>query len=125
MCMQRIRQGTSRPAVALTSAFLLLSLVGCSGLRRPAPVVDRTQDPRIIEQVQARLAAEPELDAAQIRVEADGGVLRLYGSVSGIGRWQCAIRNAELVEGVQTVVDYLVIERGPREVNCQAARLVD
>lgn len=123
--MQRIRQETSRPAVALATAFLLLTSMGCSGLRRPGPVVDRTHDSRIVEQVQARIVSEPELDAAQIRVEADGGVLRLYGSVSGIGRWQCAIRNAELVEGVQTVVDYLVIERGPREVNCQAARLLE
>jgi osmotically-inducible protein OsmY len=80
--------------------------------------VDRTQDPRIRQEVEARLAREPSLQMETLRVEVDGRVVVLHGSVRGLGAWQCAIRTAQLVEGVQTVADYLVIERGPRDVTC-------
>lgn len=122
MRMQRIRHGRSRFAAALALAGLLLALVGCSALRRPPPPVDRSADPRILHDVEARLQAEPTVDASLIRVEVDGGVVLLYGSVAGMGAWQCAIRNAQMVEGVVTVVDYLVLERGPSRVECAVPR---
>jgi hypothetical protein len=46
----------------------------------------------------------------------------LHGSVAGLAAWQCALRNAALVEGVLSVTDYLVIGPGPREVTCLAPR---
>lgn len=101
---------------------LLLPLVGCAMLRRSDPVIDRSQDPRIRSEVEARLAREPDLASARIRVEVDGATVILHGSVNGLAAWQCAMRNAELVEGVRTVVDFLVLERGPREVGCLAPR---
>lgn len=70
----------------------------------------------------ARIAAEPSLDSEAIRVVVEGRMVMLHGAVRGIGAWQCAIANAELVPGVQSVVDYLVIERGAREVRCLAPR---
>jgi osmotically-inducible protein OsmY len=105
-------------AARFLALLLLVSQVGCSALRRPPPVVDRTQDPRIRQEVEARLAREPSLQMETLRVEVDGRVVVLHGSVRGLGAWQCAIRTAQLVEGVQTVADYLVIERGPRDVTC-------
>jgi osmotically-inducible protein OsmY len=87
-------------------------------LRRPEPIIDRTEDPRIQRDVESRLAAEPALDASRIRVEVDGAIVVLYGSVPGIAGWNCAIRNAQMVAGVMSVVDYLVIERGDREIRC-------
>src|SRR5690606_24997912 len=77
-----------------------------------------------LSEVRGRLESEPALDADRVRVEVDGAIVRLYGSVDGIARWRCMIRNAELVDGVITVVDYLVIERGPRESPCLAAPTV-
>jgi len=68
------------------------------------------------------LSAEPSIDAATIRVEVDGAIVVLYGSVAGLDAWQCAIRTAQLVPGVLSVVDYLVIERGPHGVTCLAPR---
>ena len=121
MGMYRTRQRTF-PTASAVWLGLLISLQGCAGLRRPGPEVDRSGDARITQEVQARLAAEPVLDAGRLRVSVDGGVVMLYGSVDGIGQWQCAIRNASMVPGVETVVDYLVIERGPREVECLAPR---
>lgn len=106
----------------LLAATLALLLVGCGVLRRSTPPPDRSQDPRIQEEVAARLAGEPSLDAGAIRVEVNGGVVVLHGSVRGIGAWQCAVTTAGLVRGVRTVSDYLVIERGPRDVGCVAPR---
>lgn len=59
---------------------------------------------------------------AQIRVEVDGAIVVLYGSVPGIDGWRCAVRNAQLVPGVASVVDYLVIERATEPVRCVASR---
>lgn len=103
-------------------AFLLLlaAASGCGLLRRPDVPVDRSQDPRIQQEVEARLANEPSLASGRIRVEAQGGDVLLHGTVYGIGAWKCAIANAQLVEGVRTVVDFLVLERGPRDVPCLA-----
>jgi hypothetical protein len=102
-------------------ALVGLACGGC-GLRRPPPPIDRSQDTRIQSEVMARLAAEPSLQAEAIRVETEGGMVMLHGAVRGIGAWQCAITNAELVPGVNSVVDYLVIERGERDVRCLAPR---
>ena len=105
----------------MAAIWILVLAPGC-GLRRGAPPVDRTQDERIRGEVEARLRAEPSLSESSIRVAVEGGSVRLHGSVRGMGAWQCAIVNAELVAGVRGVIDYLVIERGERDVSCLAPR---
>ena len=97
-----------RYLIALT---LLFGLVGCSG--RAAFVPDRSQDARIQQQVAARLAAEPALRANSIRVEVDGGTVMLHGAVRGIGEWQCALTNAELVSGVRSVSSSRAMRTAP------------
>ncbi len=99
-----------------------LAAGGCGLLGHPGPQVDRSQDPRIQEEVRERLTREPSIDAGNIRVAVDGGIVILHGSVRGIGAWQCATTTSALVRGVRSVVDYLVIERGPRDVACVAPR---
>ncbi len=118
------RRARALVPISRFAAWLLLPLLaaGCGALRRPPPSVDRSQDARILEDLRARLATEPAINAAQIRVEVDGGAVLLYGSVQGMGAWNCTLRNAELVDGVRTVVDYLILERGPREAVCLAHR---
>jgi hypothetical protein len=114
------RSACSRCAAILV--LVLLALPACSVIRGgPAPI-DRSGDPAIVSSIQARLAAEPELDADLLRVESNGGVVTLYGTVRGLGQWNCALRNASLVAGVVSVIDYLIIERGPREIPCAAPR---
>lgn len=103
--------------------LVMISVVlgGC-GLHRLPPEVDRSQDARIRTQVESRLASEPSLDAGAFRVMVEGATVALYGTVRGMGAWQCALTNAGLVSGVRTVVDFLVIERGERDVHCLAPR---
>jgi hypothetical protein len=113
-----------RPSRALPFhrfALLAVLVAGC-GPRQPLVPVDRSQDARIQAEIVARLAGEPSIDAGNIRVVVEGGMAMLHGAVRGIGAWQCTITNAELVRGVQSVVDYLVIERGERDVRCLAPR---
>jgi osmotically-inducible protein OsmY len=118
--MPRTPRSSARRRALLFVAVTAV-LAGC-GLRRGDPPIDRSRDAAIREAVQARLAAEPALDAERLRAEVDGGVGLLHGSVAGMGAWQCALSTSGLVPGVRSVVDYLVIERGPREVSCAAPR---
>lgn len=111
---------SARFRLPLLGLLVVLLPGGCGLIGRSGPPVDRSQDPRILQEVEARLLREPSLDADLIRVEVDGGVVMLHGTVRGIGAWRCALRNAEMVPGVQTVVDYLLLERGPRDVRCLA-----
>ena len=81
------------------------------------------EETRIRSEVEARIAAEPSLAGARLRVE----VMRerevaLHGSVAGFGALRCAVANAELVRGVALVIDHVVLERGPAEVRCLAPR---
>jgi hypothetical protein len=114
-----VRTPRGRP-LALLLCCLLLS--GCGVLGRRRAPVDLSQDPRIRREVEQRLASEPALREGNLRVEVTGGVVTLHGNVHGIGAWQCALTTASLVRGVRTVADYLVIERGPRDVRCLAPR---
>ncbi|MBW3628717.1 MAG: BON domain-containing protein [Gemmatimonadetes bacterium] len=115
-------RGSSARRGALLVACLEMSIAGCSVLGRSDRPLDRTEDPRIAQEVRARIAAEPSLAGASIRVEVNGAVVLLHGGVDGIGAWQCAITTSGLVRGVRSVADYLVIGRGPRDIQCLAPR---
>ncbi|CAN5630947.1 hypothetical protein BH23GEM6_BH23GEM6_04090 [soil metagenome] len=116
--MRTIRRRVHHAVVQGLSIMLLASVAGCASLRREEPPVDRSRDPQIRAEVESRLQREPSIQAANVRIEVDGAIVVLHGSVQGLAAWQCAIRTAQLAEGVRSVVDYLVIERGPREVTC-------
>ena len=53
----------------------------------------------------------------------DRGEVQLHGAVTGFGALQCALANAGLVPGVRLVVDFMVLEPGPRTVTCLAPRV--
>jgi hypothetical protein len=110
------------PRSGAVALLPILTLAACGGLRRPAPAPDPALEARIRSAVEARLAAEPSLADGSIRVEVRGTTVLLHGSVNGIGAWQCALSNAGLTPGVTSVVDFLTLERGPRDVHCLAPR---
>lgn len=103
-------------------ALVTLALAGCHLSHSHAIPADPARDERIRAEVTARLAREPSVDADRIRVSVDRGMVVLHGSVDGIGAWKCALTSASLAPGVRVVVDYLVLERGPRDVRCLAPR---
>ena len=112
------------PRFRATSGRLIipLALAGCVSSRPAAMLTNPALDERIRAEVASRLAAEPSIGPGRIRVDVKGGMVVLHGSVEGIGALQCAVTNAGLAAGVTTVVDDLVLERGPRDVRCLAPR---
>ena len=120
--MPLTRDSLAAIRVALTLTVAVLTFHGCALLGRSDPPLDRSQDARIQREVEARLAGESSLGPGTIRVSVDAGIVLLHGNVQGIGAWQCAITTSGLVTGVRSVVDYLVLERGPRDVPCAAPR---
>ncbi len=115
-------------AIGLRTAAVAVSMAGCGLLGKssgPTPQEAariEQEDQRIRAEVEARLAAEPSVQAGRIRVAAAGGEVQLFGAVRGFGALHCAVANAELVSGVVLVIDHLVLEPGPREVRCNAPR---
>jgi osmotically-inducible protein OsmY len=100
------------------------SLLGGEPAETPAQVQERRQqDEGIRGEVEARLAAEPSIGAGRLRAVVNGGDVQLHGAVTGLGALQCAIATAELVPGVRLVIDYMVLQPGPRRVTCLAPRV--
>lgn len=111
--------GLLRAAVVL----VMLGSAACAGRRSASDaIVETPEEARIRLEIEARLAAEPAIQATNVRVEVRAGTAVLQGGVNGIGAWKCAIRNASLVEGVRRVADFLVLEHGPPDVTCLAPR---
>jgi osmotically-inducible protein OsmY len=105
-------------------------LQGCSMLggglppESPAQAQERLgREETIRAEVEARMAAEPSIGAGRIRAVVNGGDVLLPGAAPGFGALQCALANAELVAGVRLVVDFMVLEPGPRTVTCLAPRV--
>lgn len=103
---------------------------GCALLSRrapsetPAQAQERvTREEGIRREVEARLAAEPAIGAGRIRAVVNNGDVHLHGAAPGFGALQCALSNAGLVPGVRLVVDFMVLEPGPRTVTCLAPRV--
>lgn len=120
---------SGRRAARAVAAMAVLLAGGCGIFNRtvtetPAELATRTAaEERIRAEVAARIAAEPALNAARLRVAVAGTEVSLYGSVPGLGPLNCAITNAELVEGVTLVIDHTVLDPGPPEAPCLAPRV--
>jgi hypothetical protein len=90
----------------------------------PAQAQERVaREEGIRAEVEARLAAEPAIGGGRIRAVVNGADVHLHGAAPGFGALQCALANAGLVPGVRLVVDFMVLEPGPRTVNCLAPRV--
>ncbi|MBV9774844.1 MAG: BON domain-containing protein [Gemmatimonadetes bacterium] len=124
------RRGSARTWARRRRALPLLALLALpacgllGGGRAPAVPVNPADDLRIRREVEARLAAEPSLRSGQLRAEVKGSTVSLYGNVVGLGALQCAMTNAGLVSGVTNVIDFMVLQNGPRDVRCLAPRTV-
>jgi hypothetical protein len=113
--------GSIRGAVVLAVLLPFLA-TGCRARTGAIVPVNPALDARIERELERRIAAEPLLDVEAIRPRVEHARVHLHGSVEGMAAWGCVIRNASITEGVVGVVDFLVIERGPREGVCLAPR---
>jgi hypothetical protein len=107
-------------ALALLSGCALL---GRGAKETPQQAAHRVaEDGRIRAEVEGRIAAEPSLSAARMRVDVHEREVSLFGSVPGMGALRCATTNTELVQGVRLIIDHTELLPGPREVRCVAPR---
>jgi osmotically-inducible protein OsmY len=98
-------------------------VLGGGTVETPQQIQARQQrDETIRREVEARMAAEPSIGAGRLRAVVNAGDVQLHGAVAGFGALQCAMANAELVAGVRLVIDYMVLQPGPRRVTCLAPR---
>lgn len=111
----------------LAAAGLLhgCALLGAGEPREtPAQAQERlAREEAIRREVEARLAAEPSIGPGRLRAVVNDGDVHLHGAAPGFGALQCALSNAGLVPGVRLVVDYMVLQPGPRTVTCLAPRV--
>jgi hypothetical protein len=109
-----------------TAASLAVIFSGCALFggkhAEETPQARLAEDARITRELEARLAAEPSIGAGRVRLVVTGGEVQLHGSVAGMGAHRCAETNAELTPGVVLVIDYLVLDPGPRTVRCLSPR---
>ena len=116
--------GAALLGVALAGTGGCGMLGGGAHAETPQEQADRvSREGRMTAEVLARLAAEPAVDAGGIRPQVVRDEIHLHGTVRGFGALQCALANAELVAGVRLVVDYLVMQPGPSQVQCLAPRV--
>ncbi|MDB4950330.1 MAG: hypothetical protein JWM27_2979 [Gemmatimonadetes bacterium] len=105
------------------------SLGGCAlfgGGKKESPQAiaqKAAEDTRIRGEVEGRVAAEPSLSAARLRVDVHDREVSLYGSVAGMGALHCATANAELVQGVRLVIDHTELLPGPATAPCRSPRV--
>ncbi|HEX6372088.1 MAG TPA: BON domain-containing protein [Longimicrobium sp.] len=112
--------------LAALAAVQGCALLGGGGEPPETPVQARerlAQEETIRREVEARLAAEPAIGPGRIRAVVNQGDVHLHGTAPGFGALQCALANAGLVPGVRLVVDYMILQPGPRTVTCLAPRV--
>ena len=113
---------TRKRTIALAS-LLALGLLGCGDQgatpRGAASAADATasaapapSDQELLVHVKNALGAQKELDASQVDVSVTGGVVTLSGMVRGADERQKIVLLVAGVDGVQTVLDYLVLPTG-------------
>ena len=69
-------------------------------------------DQELLLHVKNALGAQRELDASRVDVSVSGGVVTLSGMVRGADERQKIVLLVAGVDGVQTVLDYLVLPTG-------------
>lgn len=98
----RVHSSTLRLAAVLGSALALLAS-GCK--RNPAP-----SDASLTEQVQGRLAADPNLSGQQVQAQVASGVAVLSGTVTSDAARATAGVDAAQIPGIKTVVNNLTLQ---------------
>jgi osmotically-inducible protein OsmY len=100
--------GTARVAAGMGGSY------GAGGFEGRGPKGYTRSDGRIEEDVNEVLTRDPELDASDIEVRVDNGVVELSGTVAGRWAKRRAYDDAEDCPGVREVHSRLKVERAAR-----------
>ena len=96
-------------ATAATSAAVLGALSGCRTAEAARLHPDAARDARITSTIEARFAADGEVNPFKITVTTNDGVVTLKGRVSKADAREKAERDARETDGVQRVIDLVKV----------------
>ena len=105
------------PQLMLASGLSILPFVfGCQTMKAESitvqtPIVETAQDSALSKSVRDRLLADKKVDLAGVTVVSGGGTVYLSGTVKSLDARQQAIKIAWEVQGVQSVVNRLEVEK--------------
>lgn len=96
--------------IALSTAFV--SIAGCGYteiIRLYFQEQQYQKDQELIAEIKGALLADPQLRQAPVRIEAYLGAVRLSGALTSDGQKQQAETVAEQTDGVESVVNDLIV----------------
>lgn len=113
----------SRKRTIALASLLALGLLGCgeqgATSSSASPAADATvssapapSDEEVLRHVKSALDAQKEFDASQVDVAVSGGVVTLSGMVRDPVVRQKIVLTVAGIDGVHTVIDYLVLPTG-------------
>jgi osmotically-inducible protein OsmY len=116
-------ESMSRKRTIALASLLALGLLGCGEQgatpRGASPAANATpsaapapSDQELLQHVKSALDAQKELDASQVDVAVSGGVVTLSGMVRDPDVRQKIVLMVAGIDGVHTVLDYLVLPTG-------------
>jgi len=93
----------------ITRLVVIAALLAVGACRSTETAGSQLSDAALTGKVKARLAAEPQVNAFDIDVDSDHGVVRLSGTVDSEQARREAVRLTRRTEGVREVIDDLEI----------------
>ena len=96
-------------AAVLVSLFAL-GVAGCSGHRGVESAGDVTKDSWITTKVKSELLADKQVSGTHISVKTYEGVVTLSGSASSQAEADRAVKDAEGIKGVKSVVNNIEVK---------------
>lgn len=110
-----LRGSVDDPEARRTAAQLAREVQGVRGVENQIEVngeTTRVSDAGLVTNIKSRLAADPDVAAVNIDVDADGGVVTLSGVVRSDRARQRAVEIAQRVDGVRRVNDQIQVRTG-------------
>jgi osmotically-inducible protein OsmY len=93
---------------------VLIFTILCVGLSLTAWATDRPSDATITLWVKEALHEDPRIDASEVNVEIDSGVVTLTGIVKSLAAKKYADLESKKIQGVRSVINEIVVWAKPR-----------
>ena len=109
-------KSSNRFSAILISALLLVSMLGCAATDTHEGTGGYVDDSAITTKVKSELLATKGVDSTEISVETFKGVVKLSGFIDNLDMIDTAIRTAQAVNGVKSVINGMTVkgQQGPR-----------
>ena len=101
---------TSKVRVAVLVSLLAVGAAGCAGHRGVDSTGEVVEDSWITSKVKSKLVADKEVSGTSIHVKTVDGVVTLGGTASTQAEADRAVKDAEGIKGVKSVVSNIEVK---------------